>query len=96
MMQEQTKSYGGQPILTEKELKSYRALLENLDEKAHQPGEDLTICSKGAWAVFNPEQLPGKQIYNSFSDGELLDVVIYTMNNHPQQTCSYVSLLGVK
>ena len=80
-MQEQTKSYGGQPILTEKELKSYRAWLEELDEKAHQPGEDLTICSKDAWAVFNPEQLPGKQIYNSFLDGELLDVVICTMNH---------------
>lgn len=68
----------GRP-LTEKELASYRRQLAELDEAAHRPGGDLSRCDTATWDIFDPNGWRGRQIYDSFSSEELLDVVIRTM-----------------
>ena len=69
-------------MLTQKELDGYRQWLEELDEEAREPGGDLTKCDPEVWDTFNPKKSPGNDIYESFSNNELLDRMIVTMQHH--------------
>ena len=66
--------------LTEKELNSYRQWLEELDEEAQEPGGNPQTCDKEVWEYFNPCGDIGAQIYNSFSDNELLEFLLKHMD----------------
>lgn len=66
--------------LTPQEITHYRHLLEKLDRKAHEPGGDPSKCKNDIWQFFTPPTLSGIQIYKSFSDEELLDIVVRTMD----------------
>ena len=68
-------------MLTQKELDGYRQWLEELDEEAREPGGDLTKCDPEVWDTFNPKKSPGNDIYESFSNNELLDKMIETMQH---------------
>lgn len=81
-MKEASKYYGCQSRYTQKELESYRQWLAELDEEAHGPGGDLRKRDDDIWTIFNPAHWSGQQIYESFTDEELLDIVIRTMNHH--------------
>ena len=66
-------------VLTAKELQSYRQWLSELDEEAREAGGNLNHCDDELWMTFNPRTPIGNQIYRSFSNEELLDLVISTM-----------------
>ena len=66
--------------LTSQEITHYRRQLEELDRKAHEPGGDPAKCRNDVWQFFTPPSLSGIQIYKSFSDEELLDIVVRTMD----------------
>ena len=68
--------------LSEKELAGYRQWLCELDEEAREPGGDLSEIDEEVWESFNPKGSVGVQIYESYSDDELLSFVLATMN-HP-------------
>ena len=65
-------------VLSEKELNSYRQWAAELQEESQQPGGSCS-CDPEVWEYFNPAFPCGKQIYESFTDEELLDVVLSTM-----------------
>ena len=68
--------------LTSKELAGYRQWLAELDEEAHAPGGQLHEIDSELRSVFRPKGPVGKQIYRSYTDEELLDILIRTMNHH--------------
>lgn len=68
--------------LSAEKLAGYRLWLAQLDEEAREPGGDLCVCDGDVWEIFNPRSAVGRQVYESFSDDELLDVMIRTMD-HP-------------
>lgn len=65
-------------VLSEKELTGYRQWAAELQEESQQPGGSCR-CDPEVWEYFNPAFPCGKQIYESFTDEELLDVVLPTM-----------------
>ena len=65
-------------ILLEKELNSYRQWAAELQEEAREPGGSCN-CDSEVWEYFNPAFPCGKQIYESFTDEELLDMLLPTM-----------------
>ena len=65
--------------LSEKELKGYRRWAAQLQEESREPGGSCS-CDPEVWEFFDPAFSTGKQIYESFTDEELLDVMIATMN----------------
>lgn len=78
----------GQQKLAEKELAGYRQWITELEEEARQTGGDLTLCDGEVWQYFDPGKPLGYQIYRSYSDEELLDILIKTMN-HQGRTPDY-------
>lgn len=68
--------------LTERQLLEYRQWLKELDEEAHAPGGRLDEIDPALWSIFRPEGPIGKQIYRSYTDEELLEPLLRTMN-HP-------------
>lgn len=68
--------------LTQKELAGYRQWLSELDSEARKTGADLTDVDYEIWQYFDPETMIGKQIYESYSDEELISFVLATMD-HP-------------
>ena len=67
------------PTMTEKELFGYRQWLAELNSEAAEESGDFNSCDPEVWEQFDPESSCGSQIYHSFRDEELLDVVIATM-----------------
>lgn len=65
-------------VLSEKEVNGYRQWAAELQEESQQPGGSCR-CDPEVWEYFNPAFPCGKQIYESFTDEELLDVVLPTM-----------------
>lgn len=70
--------------LSEKELNSYRQWAAELQEEARSGGGGYH-CDAEVWEYFNPASPRGRQIYKSYTDEELLDVVTATMD-HPGHT----------
>jgi hypothetical protein len=66
------------PLLP-KQIAGYRQWLEELDEEALRMG-GTTACDPEVWEYFDPRTSIGRQIYESFSDEELLNVLIRKMN----------------
>ena len=69
---------GYDPPLSEKELMGYRQWAAELQEEAREPGGSCS-CDSEVWEYFNPAFPCGKQIYESFTDEELLDILLPTM-----------------
>lgn len=65
--------------LTARQIAEYRQWLKELDQEAHEPGGDVTRCDPEIWSDFDPSRPTGRQIYESYSDAELLDILIRTM-----------------
>lgn len=65
--------------LTEKELLGYREWLMELSQEAEEHG-DFNTCDEEVWEQFDPDSDAGSQVYQSFSDEELLDILIDTMD----------------
>lgn len=68
--------------LTEQQLAGYRQWLRELNEEMEDAGGDPDGCDEELWEYFAPRSSTGRQIYESFSDDELLDLLIGTMD-HP-------------
>lgn len=68
--------------LTEKELAGYRQWLAELAEEALGPGGDPTTCDEEIYQYFSLRTSCGKQVYDSYSDEELLDVLVQMMDHH--------------
>ena len=66
--------------LTKKQIQGYRQWLSELDEEAREPGGNLLVCDPEVWQCFNPHKSTGYQVYMSYSDEELLDVLLKTMD----------------
>lgn len=66
--------------LTKREIDSYRQWLNELDQEAREPGGDLSTCDTQVWNYFNPSGVTGRQIYESFTNEELLDILIRTID----------------
>ena len=66
--------------LSQRELGEYRQWIADLEEEAREQGGSLEACDPEVWALFEPRGEPGRQIYASFSDGELLDLLLRTMD----------------
>lgn len=85
--------------LSKKEILGYRQWLSELDEEAREPGGDLSRCDGEIWEQFDPVRLPGKEIYASFTENELLDKMIETMHHqghsprYDQIYCIYKSYI---
>lgn len=62
--------------LSKRELEGYREWLAELNEEAHMPGGDLSKCDKDLHKYFDTQGYIGRQVYESFSDDELLDIMI--------------------
>lgn len=71
-----------QKPLTEKELAGYRQWLAELAEEAAEPGGDPTTCDREVAEYFSLKTSCGKQVYESFSDAELLEIVIKLIDHH--------------
>ena len=88
--------------LSPQEVTHYRQRLAELDRKAHEPGGDPSRCENTVWRFFNPPTLTGIQIYKSFSDDELLDIVIQTMGHQGHRPdfdsiyCVYLNYLKMR
>lgn len=65
--------------LTERELDGYRQWIAELEEEARAEGS-MGTCDPEVWEQFCPGSETGRQIYASFSDEELLDLLIRTMD----------------
>jgi len=65
--------------LTERELLGYREWLMDLSREAEESG-DFNTCDEEVWEQFDPAFDTGMQVYQSFSDAELLDFLIATMD----------------
>ena len=66
--------------LSEKELNSYRQWAAELQKESGEPGGSCN-CDPEVWEYFNPTTAWGKQIYESFTDEELLDLLLPTMKS---------------
>ena len=66
--------------LSKKELTEYRRWIAELEEEAREQGGNMQTCDPEVWAQFEPHSDPGRQIYASFTDEELLDLLIRTMD----------------
>lgn len=75
-----TQTPGSNHQLTAKQLAGYRQWLAELDEEAHEPGGDPAFCDSEVWQDFDPNRPIGRQVYESFSDEELLDILLRTMD----------------
>lgn len=60
--------------LTKKELLGYRQWLSELEEEG-----ELDSCDSEVWECFDPQTAVGAQVYQSFTDEELLNLLITTM-----------------
>ena len=69
-------------ILSPKELEGYRQWLAELSAEAGAPGGDLGHIDEALFPCFAPKRPVGRQVYRSFSDEELLEPVLRTMD-HP-------------
>lgn len=65
--------------LTLRELNGYRQRLSDLDEEARDPGGGLTRHDPELRQYFDPDTLIGRQVYESYTDEELLDILIRTL-----------------
>lgn len=66
-----------QKSLSEKEHQSYRQWIQELEEEG---GPDF--CDSQVWDCFDPETAAGHRVYSSFTDEELLDRLIDTVDHH--------------
>lgn len=66
--------------LSEKELNGYRQWAAELQAESGEPGGSCS-CDSEVWEYFNPVTPCGKQIYESFTDEELLDILLPTMKS---------------
>lgn len=67
--------------LTKKQINGYRQWLSELDEEAHDAGKDIHMKpDPDIWELFDPGKTNGKQIYLSYTDRELLGIVVKTMD----------------
>lgn len=80
--------------LSEKQLSGYRQWLAELDAEAQEPGGDLRVCDREIWEYFDPKGEIGRQVYESYTDEELLDRLIETMR-HPGRSPRYEQLYCV-
>lgn len=89
-------------LLSAQELEYYRGWLAELDADAHKSGGNPAFCTGEIWDIFFPFHRAGKQIYRSFSDEELLDIVIRTMNHQGHRPdfnsiyCIYLQYLKLR
>ena len=65
--------------LTARQLEGYRQWLRELDAEAREAGGSLQECDSELERYFLPETRCGRQVYESFTDEELLDILIQTM-----------------
>ena len=65
--------------LTAKELAGYRQWLAELDQEAREEGGDPARRDPELARYFDPRTPCGQQVYESYTDGELLDILIRTM-----------------
>lgn len=72
----------GTAALTEKELAGYRQWLAELAEEALEPGGDPTFCDEEVYPYFSLRTSCGRQVYDSYSDEELLEVLVRMMDHH--------------
>ena len=79
MIDENTRPFE-RKLLTKKELASYREWLAELDAEARKSGGDLTNCDEDLWRIFSPRCWIGKQVCASFSDEDLLDIALRSMD----------------
>ena len=68
--------------LSKQELDHYRQKLAGLEVKTRADGGSINDCKPHIWQTFNPKAKIGQQVYTSFSDEELLNLLIRTMD-HP-------------
>lgn len=66
--------------LTPKQLEGYRQWLAELEEEARAAPAGLNRCDAEVWQYFRPDRPTGSQVYHSFYNEELLDILIGTMN----------------
>lgn len=71
-----------EPPLSQRQLKEYKQWIAELAEEARQPGGDPDVCDHEVWNYFNPRGRIGAQIYQSFSNEELIATLFPTMD-HP-------------
>ncbi len=64
------------------QLADARRRLEELAAEARVPGGDLWVCPPQWFDTYSLSQPRGRQIYRSFSDEALLDIVLTTMQHH--------------
>lgn len=64
--------------LTDKQIKGYRQWLAELEEETLETG-DADCFDKDIWEIFTPASPVGRQIYMSYSNEELLDWLLRTM-----------------
>ena len=65
--------------LTARELAGYRQWLAELDQEAREEGGDPARRDPELRRYFDPYTPCGRQVYESYTDGELLDILIRTM-----------------
>lgn len=63
-------------ILTPKEIQGYRKWLAELDEEAHSKGGSCNICDAEVREIFDAQSDIGRQVYDSFTDEELLEIIL--------------------
>lgn len=63
-------------VLTPGEIQGYRQWLAELDEEAHTEGGSCNICDAEVWEYFDTKSDTGRQVYDSFTDEELLEVIL--------------------
>lgn len=68
--------------LPPKELARYRQWLTELNEEAHKPGGNLKSCEPWIESYFDPRLPIGGEIYHSFSNDELLEIMIREMDHY--------------
>lgn len=64
--------------LTDKQIEGYRQWLAELEEETLETG-DADCFDKDIWEIFTPASPVGRQIYMSYSNEELLDCLLKTM-----------------
>ena len=67
--------------LTKRQLEGYRQWIAELDEESRKLGGGSESCDSELYRYFAPDQVVGRQVYESFSDEELLDIMIRTMHH---------------
>lgn len=64
-----------QKVLTAQELAGCRSLIQRMDRYARENGANLTVCDAAVWEMLAPGSEIGAQVYESFTDWELLDIL---------------------